>query len=300
MEINDLIPQSFERWLTTLGYAKSTVYLSVHYINDFFFYLKSIDMTSLEQIQKATIEGYHKHLQTRPKKNQAGGLSNNYITSNINALKRFSCYLEQTGRTSLEISVKTTPDKQTIKTILTPWEVKALYKACGSTGNTELAEVLGIRDKAILSIYYGCGLRRSEGIALDVKDVMFKEKLLFVRGGKGYKERYVPMTETVGEDFENYLSQARETLINGSNTNEEGFLVSYRAKRMESNTLITRVQNLAAKAGINKTVGLHILRHSIATHLLQSGLSLEEVSQFLGHSSLDSTQIYTHISHEIT
>lgn len=300
MEINDLIPQSFERWLTTLGYAKSTVYLSVHYINDFFFYLKSIDMTSLEQIQTATIEGYHNHLQTRPKKNQAGGLSNNYITSNINALKRFSCYLEQTGRASLEISVKTTPDKQTIKTILTPREVKALYKACGSAGNTELAQVLGIRDKTILSIYYGCGLRRSEGIALDVKDVMLKEKLLFVRGGKGYKERYVPMTETVKEYFENYLSQARETLLNGSNTGEEAFLVSYRAKRMESNTLITRVQNLAAKAGINKTVGLHILRHSIATHLLQSGLSLEEVSQFLGHSSLDSTQIYTHIAHEIT
>jgi integrase/recombinase XerD len=299
MEINVLLTVSFEKWLTTLGYAPNTVYLSVHYINDFFFYLKSIDMNSLEQIQTATIEGYHNHLQTRPKKKQAGGLSNNYITSNINALKRFSCYLEQTGKTPLEITVKTTADKETIKTILTPWEVKALYKACGSDGNSELAEVLGIRDKAILSIYYGCGLRRSEGIALDVKDVMIKEKLLFVRGGKGNKERYVPMTETVKEDFENYLCQARETLLNGANTKEEAFLVSYRAKRMESNTVITRVQNLAAKAGINKTVGLHILRHSIATHLLQSGLCLEEVSQFLGHSSLGSTQIYTHIANEM-
>ena len=69
-------------------------------------------------------------------------------------------------------------------------------------------------------------------------------------------------------------------------------------KRLCGNQLIARVKMLARKAGIEKEVGLHILRHSIATHLLQSGLSLEEVSQFLGHSSLESTQIYTHIAHE--
>ena len=291
MEINDLLPQSFERWLSTLGYAKSTVYLSVHYVNDFFFYLKSLGITSLEEIQMVTLRRYHTHLQTRPKKRRSGGLSNNYIASNINALKRFSCYLEQTGRATLEITLKTTTDKETIKTILTPKEIKSLYMACDH-------EFLGIRDKAILSIYYGCGLRRSEGLALDVKDVMIKEKLVFVRGGKGNKDRYVPMTEPVRETLETYLCQGRKILLKGLHTKEEAFFISYRAKRMDGNTITSRLQNLATKAGITKDVGLHILRHSIATHLLQSGLSLEEVSQFLGHSSLGSTQIYTHIAHE--
>jgi integrase/recombinase XerD len=185
MEINETLPKSFEKWLKTLGYAESTVYLSVRYVNDFLFYLKSFDIASLEQINTSMVEIYHKHLQTRPQKQKTGGLSNNYITSNINALKRFSRYLQETGRKSFEITIKASPDKETPKTILTPEEIKSLYQACDN-------DVYGIRDRAMLSIYYGCGLRRSEGTNLDVKDVMLKEKLVFVSGGKGYKERYVP------------------------------------------------------------------------------------------------------------
>ena len=288
MELNELLPKSFEKWLKTLGYAESTVYLSVRYVNDFFFYLKSLDIETLEQIQPAALNSYHKHLQTRPQKKQSGGLSNNYITSNINALKRFTKYLQETGRPSFEIPIKTKPDKETDKSILTREEIKALYKACSN-------DVYGIRDKAILSIYYGCGLRRSEGANLDVKDVLLKEKLVYVRTGKGYKERYVPMTEAVKEDLENYLYQAREHLLNGLYTNHQAFFISYRATRMSGNALLTRLHYLTDKAQINKPVGLHTLRHTIATHLLQSGLTLEEVSRFLGHSSLESTQIYTHI-----
>jgi integrase/recombinase XerD len=291
MELNSLLPKSFEKWLKTLGYAESTVYLSVRYVNDFFFYLKTIKIENLEQIQPTAINSYYKYLQTRPQKIKTGGLSNNYITSNINALKRFTRYLQETGRPSFEISVKAKPDKETEKTILTREEIKALYKACDN-------DIYGIRDRAILSIYYGCGLRRSEGASLDIKDVMLKEKLVFVRGGKGYKERYVPMTESVKEDLENYLYQARIYSLEGCGFNQESFFVSYRATRMCGNALLTRLHYLLDKAHINKPVGLHSLRHSIATHLLQSGLTLEEVSQFLGHSSLESTQIYTHIAHE--
>jgi integrase/recombinase XerD len=74
--------------------------------------------------------------------------------------------------------------------------------------------------------------------------------------------------------------------------------LSERGKRMHGNSIINRLHQLAAKAKIQKTPGLHTLRHSIATHLLQSGMTLEEVSQFLGHSSLESTQIYTHLDNE--
>ena len=77
MEINVVLAQSFEKWLKTLGYAESTIYLSGRYVSDFFFYLKSIEITSLEQINPAMVEIYHKHLQTRSNKRQAGGLSKN-------------------------------------------------------------------------------------------------------------------------------------------------------------------------------------------------------------------------------
>jgi integrase/recombinase XerD len=289
MEITVILTGSFEKWLKTLGYAESTVYVSTNYVRDFFFYLKSMEVTNLEQIQTTTINSYYKHLQTRTNKRQNGSLSNNYITSNISALKRFSRYLQETGKPFFEINIKTKPDKETPKTILTTKEIKTLYKACSN-------DILGIRDRAILSVYYGCGLRRSEGVNLDFKDILLKEKLLFVRSGKGYKERYVPMTEAVREDLENYIYVAREKIQSFKPEKNEALFLSVQVKRMCGNQMINRVQHLANTAKINKTIGLHSLRHSIATHLLQSGMTLEEVSQFLGHSSLESTQIYTHLA----
>lgn len=291
MEINVILTESFEKWMQTLEYAESTVYASVRYMNDFFFYLKSIEITQLEAIQPETLINYHKHLQSRKNKRFSCGLSDNYITSNINAIKRFGRYLQDTGKPFFEIPIKTRQSKETSKTILTPGEIKALYKACDN-------DILGIRDRAILSVYYGCGLRRSEGANLDLRDVLLKEKLLFVRTGKGYKERYVPMTEAVKDDLENYIFQSRERIQSFKPQKNEALFLSMQVKRMCGNTLIERVHKLAQTANLQKEAGLHTLRHSIATHLLQSGMTLEEVSQFLGHSSLESTQIYTHLAHE--
>lgn len=200
-------------------------------------------------------------------------------------------YLQETGKPFFEIPIKTRQDKETNKTILTQNEIKALYKAYDN-------DILGIRDRAILSVYYGCGLRRSEGINLDVNDILLKEKRVYVRKGKNYKERYVPMTEAVKDDLENYIYVAREKIRSFKNTKPEALFLSMQVKRLCGNALIRRIHKLAESAGIQKEIGLHTLRHSIATHLLQSGMTLEEVKQFLGHSSLESTQIYTHLANE--
>ena len=79
---------------------------------------------------------------------------------------------------------------------------------------------------------------------------------------------------------------------------EQALFLSVRGKRMDGNSLLMRLKELVKMAGLNKSIGLHTLRHSIATHLLQSGMALENVSRFLGHQSLESTQIYTHLSAE--
>jgi integrase/recombinase XerD len=241
MEINVVLSKSFEKWLMTLEYAESTVYASVRYVNDFFFYLKSNEVTKLEAIQTETLTQYHKHLQTRKNKRFNGGLSNNYITSNINALKRFSKYLQETGKGNIEIDLELETEKANTKTILKQTEIKALYKACGN-------DILGIRDRAILSVYYGCGLRRSEGLALNINDVLLKEKRLYVRKGKNYKERYVPMTETVKEDLENYIYVAREKIRSFKNTKPEALFLSMQVKRLCGNALLKRVHKLAEKA----------------------------------------------------
>jgi integrase/recombinase XerD len=288
-----LLIQGFEKWLKTLEYAESTVYASTNYLRDFFIYLQKSGITALEEINKTVIEIYHEHLQTRRNKKQAGSLSQNYIISNINALRRFVKYLQITGKPVFEISLKIPIEKEKFtQTILTRSEVKALYNACSN-------DALGLRDRAMLAVYYGCGLRRNEGASLDVSDVLLKEKLVYVQKGKGYRERYVPMSEGVKEDLENYIHVGRNSLLScGPQMKEQALFLSVRGKRMNGNSLFLRLKELVKMAGLNKSIGLHTLRHSIATHLLQSGMGLESVSRFLGHQSLESTQIYTHLANE--
>ena len=289
MVISDVLQIGFRRWLTTLGYADSTIYCSLNYVQSFFFYLKKEKVNNIESIDYKTIQSYYYHLQTRKNKSQGGGLSQNYIISNLNALKRFSRYLQETGKPFFEVDIKVQSQTTNTKIILTQAEIQALYNACDN-------DYLGIRDRAMLSIYYGCGLRRSEGIALQMMDVQLKERRVFVRKGKFNKERYVPLTSSIANDFENYIYVSRSKIASFKSKAQEAFLLSMQAKQMHGNSVILRLQQLANKAKIDKSIGLHTLRHSIATHLLQSGILLEEVSQFLGHESLESTQIYTHIS----
>nr|WP_319570053.1 tyrosine-type recombinase/integrase [uncultured Draconibacterium sp.] len=291
MEVNGVLVKSFEKWLQTLGYAESTVFASVNYLRDFAAWLDKNNTNSLEQIDKQTLGNYHKYLQTRRNKRKPGSLSQNYIISNINALKRFSKYLQVTEKANLEIDIRPQSSQVQKQTILTRAEIGALYKACGN-------DILGIRDRAILGIYYGCGLRRSEGQALNLDDILLREKLVYVRKGKYYKERYVPMTETIREDFENYIYVSRAKILSFKNVRQEAFFLGMRVKRLGGNALINRIHKLTEAAKIDKETGLHTLRHSIASHLLQSGMTLEEVSQFLGHASLESTQIYTHLTNE--
>lgn len=292
MEITGVLNQDFGKWLNTLGYAESTVYASTNYVRDFFKWLERTPVKELSQINNQVIKNYHNYLQKRNNKRQSGSLSNNYIISNINALKRFSRYLEQTGKASIEINLELQAEKTNTKTILTKAEIKALYKACTN-------DYLGIRDRAILSIFYGCGLRRSEGQALNVSDILLKEKRIFVRKGKNYRERYVPMAESVKEDLENYINVSRVKILSFKNIKQDALFLGMTVKRLSGNGIIERVHKLKRESNIQKEIGLHTLRHSIATHLLQSGMELEAVSSFLGHASLESTQIYTHLSAEM-
>jgi integrase/recombinase XerD len=290
MKDNTLLLISFESWLTTLGYAQSTVYTSKRHVNDFFFYLKKQKIEHLENVDADIIKQYHNYLQRRKNRKQSGSLSENYIISNINALKRLSRYLEESEQGKLSIEIKCKGNQSPEKVILTKEEIQKLYKACDRS-------ILGIRDRAILGIYYGCGLRRSEGIALNTEDVLLRENLLRVRKGKGKRERYIPLNLQVKEDLENYIYVARNQILSykKQDASPSALFLSMRSKRISENALLLRIHKLAEKAGIIKETGVHTLRHSIATHLLQSGMKLEEVSQFLGHRSLESTQIYTHL-----
>jgi integrase/recombinase XerD len=203
-------------------------------------------------------------------------------------MRNLARYLRETERESFEVDIQLQGGSKNIKTIFTKAEIKALYSACDG-------DVLGIRDRVMLAVYYGCGLRRNEGVNLDTGDILPGKNLLFVRKGKNYKERYVPLTEAVKEDILNYLDYARPVLIKKQTSS---LFLNSRGERITASMLAERLKKLKCRARIDKAAGLHTLRHSIATHLLQSGMKLAQIKRFLGHSSLESTQIYTHIVNE--
>ena len=152
-----------------------------------------------------------------------------------------------------------------------------------------------LRDKAMLTVFYSCGLRRNEVYHLDISDIIFEKAILHVRKGKNYKQRVVPITKQSLLHLQNYLYDARPYFSNEKN---EAFFVTQSGKRLGGTMMLVRLKQLigfTANAELmQKDIHLHTLRHSIATHLLQNGMKLERIKEFLGHSSLESTQIYTH------
>lgn len=279
------IEKGFREWLKVMGYASSSVYSLPHYGREFFHWLEQQNK-QLEKVTTEDIEGYFFHLSTRPCKNKPGTMSTNNLHKHRQGLKRLSYYLKETEQAYLEIDITLAKPKRKLKQILTREEIQALYQACDQTP-------LGIRDRAMLALFYGCGLRRAEGVGLDVSDILLDRRLLYIRKGKHYKERYVPLTKEVRNELENYLDYGRPALL--KNIHQPSFFISERGTRPQGQSLYLRLKKLIHKTGMNEDVGLHHLRHSIATHLLHSGMKLNHIAKFLGHVSIESTQIYTQL-----
>ena len=281
--------QAFTEWLGILGYSQSTQHDAPARLKEALHWLQEKEITQIHQIDQAHIEIFLTEQETRPNKRRGGGLSASYLNKYVQALKLWNRFLAQTNTAHLELSLEYYHTNPELPTVLTESEIQELYKVCSD-------DEYGLRDRAMLGLYYGCGLRRSEGVAVDVPDVQFSRGLLYVRKGKGNKERYVPLAGGVAEELRWYLIEARPKLL--KNAINASFLISLRGTRPQGQSLALRLARLAEKAGIPKEVGLHSLRHSIATHLLRNGMPLPEIQRFLGHSSLESTQIYTHLKEE--
>ena len=284
--------KDFKEWLQTLGYSQHTVYYKPLFLREFLHFLEQQKIGTLQHLPENIIPQYIAQLKQRKKQRTTGTLSAASINNHIHTLEKLAEYLlKQEGKT-LVVNVKR-EEQQAKKIVFTKEEIKALYECCDSGP-------LGMRDTAMLDIYYGCGLRRSEGEAVLVDDLQLDRGLLYVRKGKAYKERLVPVAIALQLRLGNYLEYARPVLLKEKHT-ERFFINEKRGVKLSSGGLYQRLKKLIKLSGINDSkpqAGLHTLRHSIATHLLQSGMKLEDISKFLGHSSFESTQIYTHIMNE--
>ncbi len=156
----------------------------------------------------------------------------------------------------------------------------------------DLSRPLGHRNRAILEVLYCCGLRVSELVNLRLSDIFAEEGVVRVTG-KGDKQRLVPIARAALQQVERYLEQ-RRTMAVAADSADVVFL-NQRGRRLTRVMIFTIIRQSAAAAGVTKTVSPHTLRHSFATHLLQGGADIRAVQELLGHESILTTEIYTHL-----
>jgi integrase/recombinase XerD len=287
------IKNEYAVWLTTLGFSSGLVYDYKFRTSDFLEWLQSKNVNQIHLINQKHITQYFEYLQSRPNKRRKGALSTSHLNHNFMAIDKLLEYLHQMGMSQAPIptNYRIKPDKdRRIKNIqpLTQEEIKKLQTNISNAFSDMpfiKKEAKQEQLKLIFALYYGCGLRRNEGYKLTANDIDFDKKQIFIKQGKNYKDRIIPMNTGVYKALEHYMYNFRN-------------LQKVKHKRLflsTTGTLNNSLQDLQKLTDIDKKITLHILRHSIATHLLQAGMSIESIALFLGHSSLESTQIYTHL-----
>lgn len=296
------LENAFKEWLDILGFVQATVYNLPNLAREFLHYLEQKDIKQINQITHHDIKEYYNYLINRASERQGGALSSSTINYHFWTLEKFFEFLHHKGTTGLpEINLKRLKKETLEREILTIEEVKELYKIVeNQEANTQKQEALNHQDKILLTIYYGCGLRRTEGINISIDDINFDTRVLHVKKGKNSKQRLIPFNKTTAKTLQDWVYEYRTILV--KDKAEHKLFINRYGKPLTGGTLNYRLQNIINQSDNiklkEKTITLHSLRHSIATHLLANGMDIQKVQRFLGHSSLETTQIYTHLLEE--
>lgn len=220
----------------------------------------------------------------------ADGKNARTISRTVSALRKFYQYqyrINQIDR-DLTLNLITPKISRGIPSLLTETEVDRLLDA------PDLTLLEGFRDKTMLEVIYGAGLRVSELIHLTISEVDIDSGFVRVVG-KGARERLVPLGEEAVQWIQQYLLEVRPGFLKG-NMPVLGLFLTRRGKPMTRQAFWYRVQRYAKQANISKPLSPHTLRHAFATHLLNHGADLRVVQMLLGHGHLSTTQIYTHVA----
>ena len=247
-------------------------------------YLESINHSkSLKDINQENIENFLAYLYDL-------GLSSNSQARILSGIKKFYAYLLQeklvtenpTGLISSPSIGRHIPD------------VLSYEEICSLIDSIDLSLPFGHRNKAIIEIMYGCGLRVSEVTSLKISNIYVEDEFIRIFG-KGDKERLIPISQSIIKTLNLYIDGERKFQnINPKHT--DTLFINRRGSGLSRQMVFLIIKDLAEKAGIKKNIGPHTIRHSFATHLLEGGADLRAVQQMLGHSSISTTEIYTHVS----
>jgi site-specific recombinase XerD len=266
--------QAFREYLQLKGYKQSTIAHALKALNDYQTYT-----------QNHPAESYLTHLKQRPNKHQPQKtLRHNTINYHIYCLKLYDHYLHHQNQPRLKLHFLKYRVKPSSIEPLTIEEIKQLFQA------TQHRPKWVNRDQAVLVCLYHLGLRASEATNLQAQDINWEENWLLIASSKTGHQRQVPINQTAKAILETYAKD-----INPENP----YFIQGLKGKLRPDSLLQILKKLTKTANIQKRVYPHLLRHSIATHLMHNGLDIVQVGRFLGHRWLESTQRYTHIVEEL-
>jgi integrase/recombinase XerD len=282
-----------------LGYNAKTRKRYTGIINQFFEWLEVKNINHITLLNHTHIKNYFEYVQTVKSRKTQETYSIMHLNDIFLAVDKLCQFLVEMGMntapTPLNFRINFNYHEQENIDNIIPFtieEIKQLQQAIPDTyQNLPFAErqAKHYELRLIFVLCYGCALRRMEAYNLTAKDVDFDRKIIFVRQGKNYKDRIVPMNDNVCNTLKDYIYNFRHLLKLPHNR-------LFVRSLSELHKSLKELQKMCDSPQIQeKRLYFHILRHSIATHLLQNGMDIESIARFLGHSSLVSTQIYTHI-----
>lgn len=253
-------------------------------VKEFLIWLEKIGISQIKDVTSKESKNYYEYLIERPNKKKAGTLAGSTIKSHLFALSLFLDNLLKLGEIKKGFVIqKFKANDKKEREVLTIDEIKLLYK------HTE-----NMAEQAILSVGYGCGLRRSEMQNLDLSDIQLSRGMLIVRKGKGDKRREVPISDTVLHSLNQYISECRLPTL--SIQSETAFFLNSKGKRAKGETLNKALKKLIKRTNdqnlINKEITLHCLRHSIAHHLMEKNAGIDFIRDFLGHKFSNTASLY--------
>ena len=280
MDLNDAISRFLQYCLFEKNLTKITIN---DYSEDFHLFLKYFpEKKTVQDLMDSDIQEF-------TYQQSLNGLKTSSIARRITVLKNFFLFLDIEGiKRDLVRPVIMPKKEKTLPVYLTVDEVNCLISAPNIKKPNQL------RDKAMIETMYSSGLRVSELINLQLKQINVDEHIITVIG-KGKKERSIPIRDESIKFLKMYITEVRNK---GVIIDKNYVFLNKKGKKLSRQYFFVCIKKYALQCGIKKDIHPHTLRHSFATHLLENGANLKEVQEMLGHTNIETTQIYTHLSNQ--
>lgn len=270
------------------GASQNTVSNYRRDINRYVNWLAEVGITDLRHVSRAHVEKYFVYLRE--------SLAQSSASRALIVARGLHKFALAEGMVEEDVAAEVSPPKraQVLPETLSVEDVEALLNAIPTDDS---ATPIDIRDRALLEMLYGTGARISEVISLSVDDVTGEGPAsvrdILLLSGKGDKQRLVPLGSHAVRAVENYLVRARPVLATGAS---HALFLNTRGKALSRQSAWAAIKAAAQRAHLSAKISPHTLRHSFATHLLEGGADVRTVQELLGHSSVTTTQIYTHVT----